>query len=109
MHSTSLFVSTKKMRKILCNVLNILPAKNFKNSAAATSYSTGIEMTYKALVATKILLFRRRRIIRENMKIMEYRTLINNSLVRAHITKQLKRKIISMTLILKKMDLLTPV
>ena len=99
----------KKMRKILCNVLNILPAKNLKNSAAVTSYYTGIETTYKALVATTIQLFPRRRIMGENMMIMEYRTSINKSLIRAHIMKQLKRKIILMTLTLKKMDLLTPV
>ena len=43
------------------------------------------------------------------MKIMEYGTLIDKSLIRAHIMKQLKRKIILMTLTLKKMDLLTPV
>ena len=105
----TLCVYQKKMRKILCNVLNILLAKNLKNSAPATSYCTGIETMYKVLVATTIQSFPRGRIMGENMKIMEYRTLINKSLIRAHIMKQLKRKIISMTLTLKKMDLLTPV
>ena len=60
----------QKMRKILCNVLNILPDKNLKNSTAATSYYTGIETTYKALVATTIPSSLGRRIMGDNMKIM---------------------------------------